>query len=134
METEYRCRRPINHLERLGTNHHMNFQEDKKIISRSLASLIKERDLFSPDMSCKQFTLFGQSSTQKTCFPSKDLSGELLTATIKDEHLNDVSKEIIVSETILSSEMVHHKSEFTQSPNRPISYAGAVLQCHESLL
>ncbi len=106
----------------------MNFQENMKFTSRSLASLIKERDLFSPNMSCKQFTLFGQSSTQKKGFASKDLSRELLAATIKEEDSNEAGKEIFEPETILSSEILLHKSEFTQSPNRPISYAGAVLR------
>jgi hypothetical protein len=106
----------------------MNFQENKNFTSRSLASLIKERDLFAPDMSCKQFVLAGQSSLQKRCSASKDLSGELLAATMKDESSNQVRTDIVESETILSSEIELHKYEFALSPDRPISYAGAVLR------
>jgi hypothetical protein len=126
IETE--CCLPRHTRTNFGTEDRMNFQEGKNFTSRSLASLIKERDLFSPDTSCKQFILFGQSSTQKKCFASKDLSGKFLAATIKDEYFNDVNKGLFESETILSSEMVLQKSEITKSSDRPTSYAGAVLR------
>jgi hypothetical protein len=99
---------------------------DMNFTSRSLASFIKERDIFAPDMSCKQYILVGHASNEKKCFPSKDLSGELLVATIEGDFPNENSTDMCKSEILLSSEVDPLFSELPRSD--PMTYASAVLR------